>query len=355
MIQCQLKLQLRPAQERLLNRWLWHLTGVYNWTLRTIELDAKNHIYHSAYDFNVRLNGHSDRLGIPVTILRGTVATAYMAWKRCFRKLARQPRLKGSRNRLNSLAIGGGEHIRFHGRRVNIPKLGHVRFCQQRIPEGRIGTARIVRRASGWYLCLFIQAEPNAIPHVSNGQVGIDPGFISLLVLSTGEKIGEPRELARSASRLAQAQRGQRTRLTARLNERIANQRKDRNHKLSRRLVAENRLIAWSADNTKGIARTFGKSVTSAGHSMLRQMLSYKSRTGGREYVEVSNRNSTKTCSTCGALTGPSGRRSLSVRTWTCGCGAIHDRDVNAAVNTLKSGLGINLNSTREGALGIAI
>ncbi len=47
MIQCQLKLKLRPAQERLLDRWLWHLTGVYNWAVRKIELDAKDGIYYS--------------------------------------------------------------------------------------------------------------------------------------------------------------------------------------------------------------------------------------------------------------------------------------------------------------------
>jgi hypothetical protein len=33
-IQCQLRLKLRPAQERMLKRWLWHLSSVYNWPIR---------------------------------------------------------------------------------------------------------------------------------------------------------------------------------------------------------------------------------------------------------------------------------------------------------------------------------
>ncbi len=157
------------------------------------------------------------------------------------------------------------------------------------------------------------------------------------------------------AGRLAQAQRGRRRHLTARLQERIGSQRKDRNHKLSRRLVSENRLIAWSKDSHAVIARRFGKSVTSSAHSQLRQMLAYKCRAGGALFIEVDPRNSTRRCSTCQALTGPTGWAGLKVRQWTCSaCGADWDRDVNAALNTLNAGLGMSLESGREAASGTA-
>ena len=355
MIQAQLKLRLTKAQERTLVRWLWHLTGVYNWTIRKIEQDAALHIRHSVFDLKSYVTGHSRKLGIPATVLTGTIGTAHNAWQRCFQRLARRPKLKSQRNRLRAIAFGHGEDFRFYGSRISVPGMGRLRFHQQDVPQGRIGTARIVRRASGWYLCLFIHAEPNAIPVTAHGAVGIDPGFTSLLTLSTGEKVEHPRELQRTAGRLAQAQRGNRKRLTARLLERQANQRKDRNHKLSRRLVSENALIAWSADRTKAIAQTFGKSVTAAAHFQLRQMLTYKSRTGGRRYVEVSNRHSTRTCSACGALSGPTGYAGLSVRQWQCACGASHDRDCNAAVNTLHAGLRTSLDRAGDGTSGIAI
>lgn len=343
MIESHLKLKLTKRQERELVRWLYHLTSVWNWAIRKIENDAHGGIYYSRFNLQSLLVGHGRKMGISQDVLYGTACTAHTAWQRCFKKLARKPRFKGRRNKLNSIAFAHGTKV--HGCRVVVPGLGHIRFHKQRIPEGHIGQMRIVRRASGWYLCLSIQAEPNAISAIANGQIGIDPGFKDLLTLSRGEKIAHPRELEASALRLAQAQRGNDRQLAACVQERIANQRKDRNHKLSRRLIAENEFIAFSKDDHSNIARRFGKSVTSSGHYQLRSMLAYKSRrrTGGScVYVEPPSKNSTRTCSTCGALSGPTGWTGLSVREWDCGaCGAHHDRDINAAVNALVAGAGL--------------
>jgi putative transposase len=338
MIQYQIKLRPTARQERHLGRWLYHLTAVWNWSIKRIERDAEIGSFHTSLTFRNLLNGHGAKMGVPQDAICGTLWTAHVAWRRCFKKIARKPRLKGRRNRLNSIAFAHGARIK--SGRISVPRLGFVKFHRQHIPEGPISQIRIVRRASGWYACLFIKAEPKHIPITGKGEIGIDPGFKSLLTLSTGEKIKHPRELEASATRLAQAQRGGNQTLSARIQERISNQRKDRNHKLSRRLVSENALIAFSADRHSAIAKKFGKSVASSSHHQLRQMLAYKSRTGGREYIEVSNRNSTKTCSICGALSGPSGLSMLAVRQWRCDCGSLHDRDINAALNTLHAALG---------------
>src|SRR5208283_2760851 len=120
-----------------------------------------------------------------------------------------------------------------------------------------------------------------------------------------------------------------------------ANCKKDRNHKLTTRLVSENVLIVWSKDNIKGIAKRFGKSVASSAHAQIRRMLAYKSPISGTQFIETDSKFSTKTCSECGSKTGPSGLAGLSVRSWVCrDCGASHDRDVNAAINTLNFGAG---------------
>jgi transposase len=100
-------------------------------------------------------------------------------------------------------------------------------------------------------------------------------------------------------------------------------------------------LIVWSKDVIKGIAKRFGKSVSSSAHAQIRGMLSYKSPISGTTFVEDDSKYSTKTCSECGSLSGPSGFAGLSVRQWRCSaCGADHDRDVNAARNTLFAGAG---------------
>lgn len=341
MIQYQLKLRLNTKQEAILNEWLFMLTGVWNWAIRKIELDAANKIYFTPKDFQNLLANHGEKMGVPSHTLQGMLSLAHLAWKRCFKKLAKKPRLKGKRNRLNSIPFPDPFRVPKDGR-ITVPGLGKVRFHKMDLPEGQSKCGRIVKRASGWYLCLFIDAAPQSIPHIADGQIGIDPGFRNLLTFSDGEVIEHPRELEALAERLAQAQRGGNKKLAARTQERISNQRKDRNHKLSRRLVAENAVIRFSADSHKGIARGFGKSVASSGHGQLRQMLAYKCLAGGRTYDEPDSKFSTMRCSNCGGLHGPTGFSGLAVRQWRCpACGVLHDRDVNAARNTLFAGAGI--------------
>jgi putative transposase len=340
MIQVQLKLRMTKHQERECERWLIHLASIWNWAVRKIELNAANGIYFSRGEFNNILAGHSKKLGIPSHVIQGTLSTVYVAWQRCFKKTAGKPRLKGMRNKLTSIPLPDPIDSP-NGNRVFLPGIRCVRFHRMNLPEGSIKSARLVKRASGWYLCLFVDAEPNAIPRIADGEIGIDPGFRHLLTTSEGELIEHPRELEGMAERLAQAQRGRHRKLASRIQEHIANRRKDRNHKLSRRLIAENITIAFSKDRSSGIAKRFGKSVTSSGHHQLRIMLASKSPKSGTQYIEVDSRNSTRTCSTCGALTGPQGLAGLKVRQWRCTeCGTLHDRDVNAAVNTLLAAVG---------------
>lgn len=341
MVQRQIKLRLTKKQEATLIEWLPILTSIWNWSVKKIERDAALSVYYTPKDFQNLLPGTSKTLGIPSHTIQGMLALAHKSWQRCFRKLAKKPRFKGQRNRLNSIPFPDPIGTPADNK-IKVPGLGMVRYHKQDLPEGKIKIARLVRRASGWYLCLFIAAEPNAIPLTGNGEVGLDPGYLHLVTLSTGEKIQHPKELQRNLKRLAQTQRGKGRQLAARLQERISNQRKDRNHKLSRRLVAENAVIAFSKDNIKGLSRAgFGKSVAAAAHGQLRSMLSYKCRAGGRTYIEVPGKGSTRICSSCGAGTGPQGRSGLSVRQWTCpACGTPHDRDINAAINTLIAAVG---------------
>jgi transposase len=78
------------------------------------------------------------------------------------------------------------------------------------------------------------------------------------------------------------------------------------------------------------------KSVLDSGWGMLKGFLEYKSQQAARTFQVTSERNTSVTCSACGALTGPRGVNGLIVRSWVCSnCGELHDRDVNAARNIL--------------------
>ncbi|MGH2506666.1 MAG: RNA-guided endonuclease InsQ/TnpB family protein [Gammaproteobacteria bacterium] len=330
MIQRQLKLKLTKTQATSCDAWLFQCTGIYNWVIRKIELDAQGGVYWTYYGLLYQIAGHSAKCGIPARMIHGTIKRAHQAWDRCFKKLGKRPHLKSARNRLNGLDIAGD--VRRHGDRISVPGLGRVRYHKDTLPDGKIKACRLIKKASGWHLCVCIEAEPNSIPRRAFGEIGIDPGFSALLTTTLGEVIEHPRELEASAARLAAAQRGGHKKQAARIHEHIANQRRDRNHKLSRRLVRENIIIYFSDDSHRAVARSFGKSVASSGHAQLQQMLGYKSRIGGTRYVEVASPYSTMTCSACWARNGPTGYAGLIVRHWTCvACGAHHDRDVNAA------------------------
>jgi transposase len=81
------------------------------------------------------------------------------------------------------------------------------------------------------------------------------------------------------------------------------------------------------------------KGVLDSGWGMLKRMLQYKGEHAGRFVSIVCESNTTRACSTCGALCGPRGLRQLAVRAWECACcGERHERDVNAARNILLFG-----------------
>jgi len=75
------------------------------------------------------------------------------------------------------------------GGKVKLPKIGWVKFHQSRpIPDGAtIKQARIVKRASGWYVMLTLQWDvsvPAVVPH--GEALGIDVGLTNFIATSNG-------------------------------------------------------------------------------------------------------------------------------------------------------------------------
>ena len=198
-----------------------------------------------------------------------------------------------------------------------------------------------------WYLNVCVERPafvgPRPVPSIDES-VGIDLGLKDLAALSNGHK-----EAARQCYRdlepaLAVAQRARQKHRVRAIHAKIANRRKDHQHKFSNHLVREHRAIFVGNVNAQALARTrMAKSVLDAGWSSLRTMLRYKCAHAGVWFEEVDEAFSTQTCSSCGALPPerPKGIAGLGMREWTCsGCATTHDRDVNAARNILAVGHG---------------
>jgi len=189
-----------------------------------------------------------------------------------------------------------------------------------------------------WFLNIVIETTPAAKRPI-NKSVGIDLGLKDLAVLSTGERIAAPQHFRRAQDRLAKAQRANKRRQVTKIQGKIAAQRRDHLHKVSTQIVRDyDKIIVGGVSAERLKQTTMAKSVCDAGWTMLRHQLRYKAIAHGAVYVEVSERLTTQICSSCTAVSGPKGIAGLGIRQWACDCGAVHDRDVNAAMNIARLG-----------------
>ena len=211
------------------------------------------------------------------------------------------------------------------------------------IPEGAaIGAGSFNQDSCGhWYLNVPVEVETANVASID--KVGIDLGLSSLVALSNGETIQAPQFYRKSQAVLATAQRARKTKRVRRIHTKARNRRKDFLHKESARLTKRYGLIVIGDVSAAKIARSrFAKSVLDAGWADLKQMLSYKAIRHGGSTLEVSERYTSQSCSECGSLPAsrPKGIAGLRNRVFACDdCGAVLDRDVNAARNILGCGL----------------
>lgn len=215
-------------------------------------------------------------------------------------------------------------------------------FWKSREIEGDYRCGSFVEDARGrWYITFQCEVEDDLEPGV--GQVGIDLGLKELATLSNGEKVPALQHYRKYEQALAVAQRAGNRRRVKAIHAKIANSRRHHLHEQSSRIARENRLIAIGNVSSSKLAKTrMAKSVLDAGWSSFRHMLRYKAARRQAVFVEVDERWTTQTCSSCGSLPPerPKGIAGLGIRHWECSdCGTTHDRDVNAARNILLAGL----------------
>ncbi|MEU6709078.1 RNA-guided endonuclease InsQ/TnpB family protein [Streptomyces wuyuanensis] len=236
------------------------------------------------------------------------------------------------------------------GHKLRLPKIGDLKVKWSRSLPSTPSTVTVVKDSAGRYFASFVveTGPEEVLPEVAP-EVGIDLGLGHFVVLSDGTKVDSPRFLRRAEKRLKKAQRalsrkekgsGNRNKArikVARAHVRVADARREFHHQLSTRLVRENQAVAVEDLAVKGLARTrLAKSVHDAGWSAFVNMLEYKAARYGRTFIRVGRFEPTsQVCSRCGVKDGP---KALHIRVWTCGvCGAVLDRDINAAVNVAKA------------------
>ena len=234
-------------------------------------------------------------------------------------------------------------------------KTGLVRIKIHRPLEGKPKTCTIKRTPRGhWYATVTCENVPGRLGKPTGNEVGIDVGIENFATLSTGERIENPRLYRKAEARLALAKSKadknkskKHRREFSRLYEKVMNQRKDFQHKLSRRIVSENDFIAVedldvAEMQESGTKIGISKSLTDASCGRFLDFVSYKAEEAGRAFVRVNPRGTSSTCFNCGKVK----KKELSERLHSCPCGYKAHRDVNAAKNILRAGRALQGNES---------
>ena len=290
--------------------------------------------------------------------LQFAIKSLEAAYTNFFKKRAKFPKFK-SKHSKKSFTVPQNASIA--GGRLFIPKFREGIKCRvHREIKGKIGKVTITKTPSGKYFVSVFTEEEYITPIKKSGKsIGVDLGLKDLFVTSEGEIFKNNRYTKKYECRLTKAQRhlsrkvkgskgfeNQRLKV-ARLHEKISNSRADYLHKCSISLVRRYDIICIEDLNVKGIVKNhrLAKSVSDASWGTFVNMLTYKAEWNDKKIVKIDRFSpSSQTCSVCGYVNKET--KDLSVREWECPvCHAHHDRDVNAAINILRSGLNNNISA----------
>jgi len=351
------KIRLNPSHAQ--EQWLLQACGVarfcFNWGLAEWKRQYEAGEKPCAYKLKKQLNAVK-RQAFPwmYDVTKCTVDSGFRNLAAAFRNFFCRckngdtkkgyPNFKTKRRFRKSFRMDGGR-VELDGHWLKLEKLDEpINMAEGLRFGGEIRSVTISEDAGHWYAALNVEVEPPEHAH-PQGSVGIDLGVKTLAFLSDGtqyENQGrlrpELRKLKRLSRELSRRQEGSgrwnRTRQKlAKLHRRIANRRLDYQHKMTTEIASTYRVIGVEDLNVAGMLRNrrLALSISDGGFGEIRRQLSYKSEWYGGEMVQIDRFfPSSKLCRFCGCIKGD---LTLADRVWTCDCGAVLDRDRNAALN----------------------
>ncbi|MEV6981508.1 RNA-guided endonuclease TnpB family protein [Sphaerisporangium sp. NPDC051017] len=355
-----------PGQAAVLNRTFGCVRFVWNRTLAWRR--ARYHGERVTTNF-VQANAHLTAMKagdqtawlneVSSVPLQQAIRHQQVAFTNFFAGRARYPRYKSRTGRQSAEYTRSG--FRYRDGRLSLAKMDaplEFVWSWPDVDPAAIDptTVTVSRDPCGrWYVSFAVDVDDPEQAPATGAVAGVDLGVKHFAVTSGGEKIANPRvlakrerNLARYQRRMARKQRGSNNRAkakakVARAHRKVKAARADFLHKASARLVRDHDVIVIEDLAVKNMVRnrSLAKAISDSGWGTFRRMLEYKAAKHGRHLVVIDRwYPSSKTCSACGHLLAV---LSLDTRRWTCpGCRTLHDRDVNAAKNILAAGLAVS-------------
>ena len=330
---------------------------VYNWGLAEWKRQYEAGEKPSSYGLCKKFNHEKDEIcpwirELPYAVTEATFANLNSAFQNFFRRVKNgekpgYPRFKkrGTRNSFRVRNLG------IENDRIRITGIGWVRLREPEyipVDAERYGVyATISERAGRWFISVLAEDEVTEI-ETTGESIGVDVGINKLAVCSDGKVFENPkalykyeRKLKRLQRELSRRERGSNNRAKTRAKiakcyARIADIRKYSLHDISHYVTETKRpaVVVIEDLNVKGMLTNhhIARAMSDAAVSELHRQITYKAGWSGIEVIKADRWfASSKTCSECGSVKT---LLKLSERTYACeNCGAVIDRDLNAALN----------------------
>lgn len=292
---------------------------------------------------------------VSIQSLQSSIRNMDAAFTRFFREKKGFPKFKSKKRNRNSFQFVDQVRIDFDSKRIQMPKVGKVKFSCDRTFVGKIGTCTVSKSTTNKYYISITVDDGKPIPEKPmidfKTSVGIDVGIKDFAVLSNGQVFENPKFFEKAEKRLkvlqrrlSKKQKGSKRRERAKLavakqHERIRNKRTNFIHQVTSKIVRENQTIVVEDLNVDGMLKNhcLAKSISSVAWSEFFRQLQYKCEWYGKNLVRIGRFEPSSKMCLCGSVYKD---LKLSQRRWVCpSCGRDNDRDLLAAVNILRFGL----------------
>lgn len=267
---------------------------------------------------------------------------------------------------VNVISNGKRYGFELKGDILNISKIGDIKISLSRPLPSESNTLTLMKDRTNKFFVSFVVKVNKKKGKETKEKVGIDVGLKHFAILSNGKKISAPKFAKLGDKKIKRCQRIKARRgiklknnkikntknsiksniKLAKACRKVYNQRLDWINKLASKLTQENQFVSVEKLKSKNMlnkienakaSKNMNAAILAAGWGIFFKALEHMCEIYNKTFTAVDPKYTSQICFKCNTINKHV--KNLKVRYFTCiGCGASHDRDINAAKNILIKG-----------------